>query len=435
MKRRTFLKTAAGTAMAAPFLAREAFSAQDLSQIKHVVVVTMENRSFDHMLGWLPNADGKQAGLSYVDKNGVSQPTRPLAPDWTGCGFADPDHSYTGSRIEYNNGLMDGWLQTNDVYSIGYYVEKDLPFLSAFARNFTTCNRYFASIMGPTLPNRIFQHSGQTDRLDDSYSICQLPTIWDNLKAAGISSRYYYGNIPFLALYGRKYSDISANYSQFLTDCKNGALPSVSFVDPKFTVLLNFANDDHPHSDIRNGDAFLAQTYDAVVNSPNWPNTVFIVTRDEWGGFFEHVAPPRALAPNNVDPDLVDGKALLGMRVPTIVASPWNVGNPQDPGVNSVIFDHTSVLKLIETIWSLPPLGARETSSDTGNILSVLNLGNPPQTAPKLPVPGRRIPNNICSSSINPSLIGAPVENGPRSTTAFGRLLDSGILNGWPIYQ
>jgi phospholipase C len=99
MKRRTFLKTAAGTAMTTPFLAREALSAQELSQIKHVVVVMMENRSFDHYLGWLPNADGKQAGLTYVDKNGESQAAHPLAPDWTGCGFEDPDHSYTGSRI------------------------------------------------------------------------------------------------------------------------------------------------------------------------------------------------------------------------------------------------------------------------------------------------------------------------------------------------
>src|ERR1051325_5530565 len=95
------------------------------SGIEHIVVVTMENRSFDHFLGWLPNADGKQAGLTYVDSSGASHPTHTLAPDWTGCGSHDPDHSYAGGRVEVNNGLMDGFLKTPgaDTYAVGYYRE------------------------------------------------------------------------------------------------------------------------------------------------------------------------------------------------------------------------------------------------------------------------------------------------------------------------
>src|SRR6185312_11607655 len=93
------------------------------SGIEHVIVVMMENRSFDHMLGWLPGADGKQAGLSYTDRNGAAHSTFALAPDFQGCSYQDPDHSYDGARVEWNNGACDGWLRAgkNDVYSIGYY--------------------------------------------------------------------------------------------------------------------------------------------------------------------------------------------------------------------------------------------------------------------------------------------------------------------------
>src|ERR1700752_669565 len=123
MERRTFLKATGGIAASAalsPDLLRAASS-----EIKHIVVVMMENRSFDHFLGWLPNADGKQAKLTYQDVNGVSHPTHPLSPDWTGCGFNDPDHSYPGGRVEVDQGLMDGFMKTTnaDVYAIGYYEE------------------------------------------------------------------------------------------------------------------------------------------------------------------------------------------------------------------------------------------------------------------------------------------------------------------------
>jgi phospholipase C len=103
----------------------------------------MENRSFDHFLGWLPNADGKQAGSTYLDSAGVSHVTHSLSGDYTGCPHPDPDHSYGGARVEYNQGLMDGFLRagSNDVYSIGYYGEQDIPFYAALARNYTTCDR------------------------------------------------------------------------------------------------------------------------------------------------------------------------------------------------------------------------------------------------------------------------------------------------------
>src|SRR5216684_3927213 len=164
------------------------------SGIEHIVVVTMENRSFDHFLGWLPNADGKQAGLAYVDSAGVSHATYSLSGDNTGCPHPDPDHSYDGARVEYDQGSMDGFLRagSNDVYSIGYYGEADIPFYAALARNYTTCDRYFAAILGPTFPNRLFQHAAQTDRLKNSTNNTSLPTIWDSLATAGVSANYFY---------------------------------------------------------------------------------------------------------------------------------------------------------------------------------------------------------------------------------------------------
>lgn len=360
------------------------------SGIDHIVVVTMENRSLDHLLGWLPNADGKQLGLTFVDKGGISHPTHSLSGDFTGCPHPSPDHSYSGARVQYNNGSMDGFLRAgnNDVFSIGYYGETDIPFYGALARNYTTCTRYFASILGPTFPNRLFLHAAQTDRLDDGVALSSLPTIWDRLAAAGVSAHYYYSNVPFLALWGVKYLPISRLYEEFLAAASEGTLPAVSFVDPRYTILDDgTGNDDHPHADIREGDHFLQQTFEAVAKGPKWANTVFIVNFDEWGGFFEHIAPPRATAANQVDTDLVDGKALLGFRVPTVVASPLTMGNPGSPRVNGMTFDHTSILKLIEWRWRLTPLTPRDTSPDVLNIAYTLNFGHANPVVPNLPQP------------------------------------------------
>lgn len=440
VNRRDFVRSAAGFSAAALLSSREALAAlpaPNQSGIEHVVVVMMENRSFDHFLGWLPNAVGRQAGLSYTDCLGNTHSTYPLAPDYTGCPqplpHADPDHSYSGARVEYNGGKMDGFLRAglNDVYSVGYYVESDLPFYSQLARNYTTLDHYFCSILGPTFPNRIFQHAAQTDRLDNSENPSTLPTIWDRLQSAGVSGTYYYSNVPFLALWGPKYLSISKLYPQFLNDAAQGTLPAVSFLDPRYTTSdAGDGNDDHPHADIRSGDAFLAQAFHAVATGPKWKNTVFIVNFDEWGGFFEHVAPPRAIAPNAVDPDLVNGKALLGMRVPTVVASPFTRGNPRSPKVNHLVYDHTSVLKLIEWRWNLPPLTARDASQDVQNLALALNFNSPQATLPNLPQPAAP-PPTPCSNSNVPMSNGCA--SGIVSTEEFALLGNSAILNGWIV--
>ena len=350
----------------------------------------MENRSFDHLLGWLPAADGRQAGLFFKDKSSFLHSAYPLAPDFTGCGHPNPDHSYDLSRVAYDNGAMDGFLRAgdNDLYCIGYYRGRDLPFLAAAAWSYVVCDRYFAAILGPTLPNRVFQWAAQTDRLDDSLSVSNLPTIFDSLASAGISHRYYFSNVPFLALWGLRYLFSSAAISQFFLHAALGALPAVSFVDPNFTILDDgTGNDDQPHADVRNGDAFLAKIFHAVTTGPAWRKTVLIITFDEWGGFYEHAAPPRAVAPNNVDPDQVNGQALLGFRVPAIIVSPFTRNHGLLPMVNHTVFDHTSILKFIEWRWRLASLTARDASPQIGNLASTMDFASPDARIPLLPNP------------------------------------------------
>lgn len=360
------------------------------SSVDHIVVVMMENRSFDHFLGWHPNADGMQAGLAYPDEAGALVPTAPLAPDYQGCAHPDPDHSWTGSRVAYADGAMNGFLLAgaNDAFAIGYYEQGDRPFFDQLALEYTTFDRFFAAHLGSTYPNRIFMHAAQTDRIENTLDLSTLPTIWDRLIEKGVPARYYFSDVSFLWLWGGKYVPISAPYEQFLADAAAGTLPAVSFVEPRFLgEEEGISNDDHPHADIRSGDAFLADTFRAVSSGPEWDSTVFIVTYDEGGGFFDHVAPPRAVAPNAVDPDVVGGKALLGFRMPVIVASPFTKGDPANPRVVSDVFDNTSILKLIEWRWNLRPLTARDASSDVGNLVTALDLTHPVTDVPVLPAP------------------------------------------------
>jgi len=400
IKRRDFLKGvagASGAALAGSVLGKNLFAheaegltplpAPEQSGIENIVVVMMENRSFDHLLGWMPGARGRQEGLSYKDRNGVEHPTHRLN-SYTGCPHPDPDHSYEGGRSEYDGGRMDGWLRTstNDEYCIGYYTEEDLKFYAALFRNYTTLDNYFSSTLCSTFPNRIFSWAAQTDRLNNSIKQCTLPTIIDSLQAANVGVTYYFNNLPFLALWGTKYTSVSALYDEFLVQAALGLLPPVSFVDPVYTLTDDgTGNDDHPHADLRRGEAFVQHVFNAVTQGPNWDKTVLIVTRDEWGGFFEHIVPPRVIAPNDVDKDLVKGKALLGCRVPVTIASPFTRGNPEKPRINSLLFDHTSVLKLIEWRYSLNPLTKRDASPAIHNLAHAMDFNNPDPSVPSLP--------------------------------------------------
>lgn len=364
------------------------------SGVEHVVLVMMENRSFDHILGWLPGADGRQAGLTYRTPDGERHKTH-HQQQLNGCGFADPDHSYAGGRIQFAGGRMDGFLldPENDSFAISYYRAADRPFMSSLARRYVACDRYFCSILGPTFPNRFFQHAAQTDRLSNTLTISTLPTIWDRLnQPGGPTGRYYFSDLPVVALWGAKYQSITSPLAQFISDAAAGTLPNVSFVDPSFLgEAAGTSNDDHPLADLRAGDAFLSQIFHALASGPAWSNTVLVINYDEWGGFFEHVRPPRVTAgvPVGTDPhlgvdrDLDDnGRVLTGFRVPCIVASPFT----RHGRVSHHLFDHTSVLKLIEWRWGLAPLSQRDASDskfDPRNLAHALDFSRPDTGVPK----------------------------------------------------
>lgn len=406
LSRRRFLGTlttaASMTALAGsrPFLQldHEASATTQLpdpsaSGIEHVIVVMMENRSFDHLLGWMPHANGRQAGLRYPDKQGVFHRTYHLT-DYQNCDLADPDHSYAGGRVQYDGGACDGWLLagTNDLFPIGFYMAKDLSFLSQAAPQWTVCDNYFCSILAPTYPNRLYQHAAQTDRLDQSNTICSLPTIWDSLGAAGRTGNYFYSDIPFTALWGPKYLGISRPFTDFLAACATDTLPDVSFLDPRFLdEAKGTSNDDHPHADIRNGEAFLNQVYSAVTQSSAWPNAVLVINFDEWGGFFDHEPPPLGPIPPG---DLAAGSdGRLGFRVPSLIVSPF----ARRSYVDSTQFDHTSVLKLIEWRWDLNPLTVRDAT--VSNLATALNFSKPNLHAPQYSVPAGPF-GSVCASTI-----------------------------------
>ncbi|PYR60085.1 MAG: phospholipase [Acidobacteria bacterium] len=427
VSRRRFLRDAAIGAGAFAIAGRRAFGAFPQSAapalpppaqsgIEHIVVMMMENRSFDHFLGWVPGAEGRQAGLTFFDNAGVPHATHPLAPDYQGCGHPDPDHSYEGGRVEYNGGACDGWLRAgqNDDYAIGYYVASDLAFLSRAAPDWTVGDHYFASIMAATFPNRMYQHAAQTDRLHNTFELSTLPTIWDRLAERGLTGRYYFNDAPFLGLWGLKYASISRLYPSFLDDCAAGTLPHVSYVDPRFVQEpTGTTNDDHPHGDIRNGEAFMNEVYTAVTRSPAWMNTVLVINFDEWGGFFDHVPPPSGPIPT-ADQAAGNTDGLFGFRVPLFVISPF----ARRKTITPLVLDHTSILRLIEWRWDLAPLTVRDATAT--NLAEALDFAKSRRQAPHYPVP--------------PGPFGAPCPNVPLNFSGEWRtVVELARSYGWSI--
>jgi phospholipase C len=347
--------------------------------LDNIIVVTMENRSFDHLLGWLPAADGKQAGLSYKDKSGASHSTHRLTK-FDGCGQADPNHSVAGGRVQFNSGACDGWLKADgsDISAIGYYAGTDLSFLGQAAPQWKVLDRYFSPLLGPTYPNRIISQAGQTDRISNTKNICTLPTIWDRLAVAGVTGANYGTAITTASLWGLKYSSVIRPIGSFFTDAAAGMLPNVSYVDPELTG--DIANSYHPPADIRNGEAFIASIYRAVTSGPQWKSSLLIITFDEWGGFFDHVAP--SVAPlSQIERDAGNADGLRGFRVPTVFISPF----VRRQSISSKVYDHASILRLIESRWSLAPLALRDAAAN--NLADELDLTTPISSAPTIDVP------------------------------------------------
>jgi phospholipase C len=418
MRRRGFLKAGAGAAGAAALGATGAACAPAPGElvrrgpgpeagIEHIVVVMMENRSYDHFLSWLPGGDGRAEDLTYLDDHGVAH-TPYRFPNWAGCGFEDPDHSREGGLRQLHDGVCDGFLfESPDLFPIGYHTSDQLAFWSRAAPAWTVCDRYFSAFMGPTWPNRFYQHCAQSLLDHNALQPFGGRTIWDRLVDAGLEGRYYFSDAPFAALLGVRHLLVSRTFDQFLADAAQGRLGHVSFVDPRFVLSgpIGTSGDYHPLSDIRFGDQFLHRVYEAVTRSPNWERTVLVVNFDEWGGFFDHVAP-------TVAPDLRPAFGLRGFRVPCLVASPLARRGHVAHGE----YDHTSVLKMIEWAFDLEPLTPRDAAAN--NLADVLDLGSSPDaSAPHWEIEPF-VPENCISGFVN---------------EIWDRLLAFARAQGWPV--
>jgi phospholipase C len=326
--------------------------------ITTIVVVMMENRSYDHYLGARAleglGGDGLTAKMSNPDVGG-----KPITVyrEKDFC-VADPPHGWETSRVQFNKGANDGFVRAYRQehegvklapYVMGYFGREDIPLTWALADQYASCDRWFSSIMGPTWPNRFYLSSGQSGgRMDNRFELADWPSLPSQLAAAGVPWSYYFSDLPFFSLYqDLPDGGLRAFPGDFMTDAAAGTLPAVTFVDPTFGES---GNDDHPpHHPIR-GQAFLASIYAALAASPQWNNCLLVITYDEHGGFFDHVAPELA-----DDDRAAEGFDQLGFRVPTVVAGPY----VKQGHVSSVVRDHTSVMSHLGGMFGLEPLTAR----------------------------------------------------------------------------
>jgi phospholipase C len=359
------------------------------------VVLMMENRSFDHYLGWLPGADGRQAGLRFKDATGRRFATHRLTDDFQGCAHPDPDHSWQGGREQLDGGKADGFLRSgdNDVFSIGYYGEDDLPFIPDVAKSFTTFDRFFCSLLSSTYPNREYMHAAQSfGKIDNSFPTGNgFPdsTIFAALAKCGVSNRYFYSDIPVSALWGATGLARSARVQEYYERCAAGTLPALSFVDPSFAgEEAGTSGDEHPHGDVRTGQAFMADVVHAFLESPQFERGALFVVYDEWGGFFDHVRPPRvpdSRSSRHVSKDF----GQMGFRIPAVAISPYVRRHHVDHG----IYGFESILKMIRYRFGVPALTRRDQYAR--NIARAFDF----DARPRLQVPDLPHPAHVISAA------------------------------------
>jgi len=379
------------------------------------VVLMMENRSFDHYLGWLPGADGRQAGLSYTDRHGRTFKTRPLSGDFQGCGHPDPDHSWGGGRTQLDGGRCDGFLRSgsNDIFSISYYREGDLGFIQDAARALTTFDHFHCSLMAATLPNREYMHAAESYGQIDNNLPPQTQyqngfpdnTIFAALTKAGVSNRYFYNDVPVSALWGPAGLARTGQVQEFYERCQSGTLPALSFVDPNFGGSVGegpgISGDEHPHGDVRTGQAFMSDVVHAFMSSPQWKSGALFIVYDEWGGFFDHVAPPR-VPDQRSNPDINQDYGLMGFRIPALVVSPW----VRRGHVEHTTYGFESILKLISYRYGLAPLNRRVAYAR--NIGRSFDFASAPRLEPpQLPSPAHVVSMNCPGNANGPSATAA----------------------------
>ena len=380
-----------------------------LPQIEHIVVLMMENHSYDDHFGMLSRGDGFKLGSDglpidanrYTDGNLLKAFHMPST-----CQLHSvPSQAWDASHTSYDGGLNDGFVNASGPVAMGYWDGTDIPFYYGLGKTFPVADRWFCSVLAQTYPNRRFLMAATAVGVvnDDAKTLAGSPppngTIFDRLNAHHITWTDYYSDVPAVGTIIEvleKNPKHIAKVSQFLTDAAAGKLPSVSFVDPNF----GHQSEEDPQ-DIRQGERFAAAIINAVMHGKAWSKTLLIWLYDEHGGYYDHVPPPAAIAPDNiapeiqVPPDLPGGYDRYGFRVPAVIVSPYARKNY----VSHVVHDHTSILKLIETKWNLPAMTFRDANAD--NLLDSLDFKSKPAflKPPKLPAPALPASINIDKSS------------------------------------
>lgn len=338
--------------------------------IEHIVVLVMENRSFDHLLGYryLDAPGGTPSTFECKTKanpNGTTIARSVLAAPRF---IPGPSHEYEHVKVQLDtdaNGqaTMRGFVKDYEtVFGVSetaaelvthYYDREILPVYDYLADHYTVCNRWFCSVPGPTLPNRCFLLAGHSDGIVENTHLGvhllthHVETIFDHLSANGVSWRLYYHDVPSIRFF-KQYTlslHTTRTITQFDRDVDGGDLPQVTWIDPNFTIqgtggLPDDGNDDHPPCDLRRGQMLVASIYNRLITSKYWQNTLFIVTYDEHGGFFDHVPPPVKPERAPFNNRLFDS---YGVRVPTFLISPRvKAGLLSDQD-----YEHTSIARTI----------------------------------------------------------------------------------------
>ncbi len=397
-----------------------AAGAGGLGAIEHVVVLMLENRSFDHMLGYLYADSGNVSpagqpfeGLAGTESNpdGSGSPVSvyQITPETPNAYFmpgADPGEGYKATNSQLwgtttapaspTPAAMTGFVsdfaytitwETSEKWSIvdgttaswimGCYTPDTLPVLSALAKGYAVCDHWFASAPTETLPNRSFALAGTSQgHLDDTTKTYTCPSIFGSLAKAGVSWRVFgYDEQP---LTKADFPDISAAdashfglFTDFQAAAAAGTLPAFTFLEPSWSST---GNSQHPNYDVALGEQLIHDTYEALRSGPGWDQTLFVLTYDEHGGCYDHVPPPWGATP----PDATVGPTGFdftrwGVRVPTVLVSPLIAPGTvyrAQPGTTPL--DHTSILKTVEQRWNLPALTARDAAAPGfGDVLTL----------------------------------------------------------------
>lgn len=323
--------------------------AELLAGIDTVVVLMMENRSFDHFFGSLRLVEGKPVnGLTGLETN-LDPAGEPVSPfvldDFTP---EDPPHGWDAVHRQWNDGAMDGFVKEHAGASqnevMGFHLRSQLPAIHQIADQFAMCDAWHCSVLGPTWPNRYYLHGASSNGATSNVPVVGFKSLFDVLTSNGVSSRTYFHDLAWQMGYFN-FNGL-APIEQFFQDAQSGTLPQLTVIDPKFQG--NDANDDHPDHDVQLGQALIASIYAALAASPQWGRCLFVITYDEHGGFFDHVPPPECI-------DERTDFRRLGIRVPAVVAGP----TIRAGSVVSTTFEHSSVIATFGTRFGLEPMNVR----------------------------------------------------------------------------